>query len=111
MKKDVSFVFILQFSLFKVVLLDEPSSGMDPSARRLTWDVLKKYNPGRTILLTTHFMDEADVLGDVITIMASGKVVCAGSPLFLKTKLGECMSKETEYAVLFGVSLLKLKIP
>ena len=71
-----------------MVLLDEPSSGMDPSARRLTWNVLKKYNPGRTILLTTHFMDEADVLGDVITIMASGKVVCAGSPLFLKTKLG-----------------------
>ena len=73
----------------QIVLLDEPSSGMDPSARRLTWNVLKKYNPGRTILLTTHFMDEADVLGDVITIMASGKVVCAGSPLFLKTKLGE----------------------
>ena len=42
----------------KVVILDEPTSGMDPAARRATWDLLLKYKPGRTILLSTHFMDE-----------------------------------------------------
>lgn len=45
-------------------MLDEPTSGMDVSARRFTWDLLQKEKSGRTILLTTHFMDEADVLGN-----------------------------------------------
>ena len=40
----------------KVVILDEPTSGMDPYARRVTWDLIAKYKPGRTMLLTTHFM-------------------------------------------------------
>lgn len=44
--------------------------GMDPSARRATWDLLSKHKQGRTILLSTHFMDEADLLGDRIAIMA-----------------------------------------
>jgi ATP-binding cassette subfamily A (ABC1) protein 3 len=69
-------------------MLDEPTSGMDPSARRFTWDLLQKYRSGRTILLTTHFMDEADVLGDRIAIMAEGKVQCCGSSLFLKNHYG-----------------------
>ena len=69
-------------------MLDEPTSGMDPSARRFTWDLLQKYRGGRTILLTTHFMDEADVLGDRIAIMAEGKVQCCGSSLFLKNHYG-----------------------
>ena len=72
----------------KVLMLDEPTSGMDPSARRFTWDLLQKYRSGRTILLTTHFMDEADVLGDRIAIMAEGKVQCSGSSLFLKNHYG-----------------------
>jgi len=45
------------------VILDEPTSGMDVGARRFTWDLLQRERKGRTILLTTHFMDEADVLG------------------------------------------------
>ncbi len=45
------------------MILDEPTSGMDPAARRSTWDLLQKERAGRTILLTTHFMDEADLLG------------------------------------------------
>ena len=49
--------------LFQVVILDEPTSGMDVGARRFTWDLLQRERRGRTILLTTHFMDEADVLG------------------------------------------------
>ncbi|KAF7698247.1 phospholipid-transporting ATPase ABCA3 [Silurus meridionalis] len=72
----------------KVVMLDEPTSGMDPSARRATWDLLQGEKKGRTILLTTHFMDEADLLGDRIAIMASGELQCCGSPLFLKNKYG-----------------------
>lgn len=72
----------------KVVMLDEPTSGMDPSARRFTWDLLQQHKEGRTILLTTHFMDEADILGDRIAIMAEGNVKCCGSSLFLKNKYG-----------------------
>lgn len=72
----------------KLVLLDEPTSGMDPTARRDVWDMLKKYKENRIIILTTHYMDEADVLGDRIAIMSHGKIKCCGSSLFLKNKLG-----------------------
>jgi len=58
----------------KVVLLDEPSSGMDTTARRRMWEMLKKNKQGKIIILTTHFMDEADILGDRIAIMAEGEV-------------------------------------
>ena len=72
----------------KFILLDEPSSGMDTSARRKLWDMLKNYKHDRVVLLTTHFMDEADYLGDRIGIMAEGQLKCLGSPLFLKSKFG-----------------------
>ncbi|BFZ14909.1 hypothetical protein BsWGS_17948 [Bradybaena similaris] len=72
----------------KVVFLDEPSSGMDPSTRRLAWDVLQKHRKNRTILLSTHYMDEADALGDRIAIMASGVAKCCGTSLFLKKLFG-----------------------
>jgi ATP-binding cassette subfamily A (ABC1) protein 3 len=72
----------------EVVLLDEPTSGMDPEARRGMWDLLQTIKKSRTILLTTHFMEEADVLGDRIAIMAKGKVQCCGSSLFLKKQFG-----------------------
>lgn len=71
-----------------VIFLDEPTSGMDPGARRIIWDLLQQERPGRTILLTTHFMEEADLLGDRIAIMANGVVQCCGSSLFLKKKYG-----------------------
>ncbi|XP_042876783.1 phospholipid-transporting ATPase ABCA3-like isoform X3 [Penaeus japonicus] len=71
-----------------VVILDEPTSGMDPGARRIIWDLLQQERSGRTILLTTHFMEEADLLGDRIAIMANGVVQCCGSSLFLKKKYG-----------------------
>ena len=58
----------------KVILLDEPSSGMDPTARRDTWNLIKRYKKGRIIILTTHYMDEADELGDRIAIMSKGKL-------------------------------------
>ncbi|XP_071785236.1 phospholipid-transporting ATPase ABCA3-like isoform X1 [Asterias amurensis] len=72
----------------EVVILDEPTSGMDPYARRATWDLLLKYRQGRTMVLTTHFMDEADLLGDRIAIMANGQLLCSGSSLFLKNRFG-----------------------
>lgn len=71
-----------------MILLDEPTSGMDPTARRSIWDMLKKYKEGRIIILTTHYMDEADVLGDRIAIMSQGQIKCCGSSLFLKNKFG-----------------------
>ena len=73
----------------QVVMLDEPTSGMDPDARRSTWDLLQTHKGGRTILLTTHHMDEADLLGDRIAIMAKGELQCCGTSLFLKKKYGE----------------------
>lgn len=50
--------------------------------------MLKRNKDGRVIILTTHFMDEADILGDRIGIMASGKIKCCGSSLFLKKRFG-----------------------
>ena len=72
----------------KFVVLDEPSSGMDLTAKRQMWNMLKEYKKDRIILLTTHYMDEADILGDRIGIMSMGKVKALGSSIFLKTKFG-----------------------
>lgn len=57
----------------KVVILDEPTSGLDPEARRAIWDMLRAVRRQRTILLTTHYMEEADALGDTIAIMTQGR--------------------------------------
>lgn len=72
----------------KVILLDEPTSGLDVAARRHLWEMLKKYKENKIIILTTHFMDEADFLGDRIGIMGDGKLLTCGSSLFLKNKYG-----------------------
>jgi ATP-binding cassette, subfamily A (ABC1), member 3 len=56
----------------KFVLLDEPTAGMDLNARRKLWNMLKNYKHNRIIILTTHYMDEADILGDRIGIMSEG---------------------------------------
>lgn len=72
----------------KVLVLDEPTTGMDPHSRRAIWSLLRKHRPEKVIILTTHFMDEADLLGDRIAIMANGRLKCVGSSMFLKTKFG-----------------------
>ncbi|KAL0383532.1 UNVERIFIED_CONTAM: ABC transporter A family member 1 [Sesamum calycinum] len=72
----------------KVIILDEPTSGMDPYSMRLTWQLIKRIKKGRIILLTTHSMDEADALGDRIAIMANGSLKCCGSSFFLKQQYG-----------------------
>ena len=58
------------------------------TARRKLWNLLKRYKKGRVIILTTHYMDEADILGDRIGIMSGGKLFCVGSSLFLKNRYG-----------------------
>ena len=68
--------------------LDEPTSGMDPHSRRAIWGLLREQREGRTLVLTTHFLDEAEILSDRIAIMAEGALRCVGSPLFLKSRLG-----------------------
>ncbi|CAB1430296.1 unnamed protein product [Pleuronectes platessa] len=72
----------------KIVILDEPTAGVDPYARRGIWELLLKYKHGRTIILSTHHMDEADILGDRIAIISQGKMRCCGSSLFLKKSFG-----------------------
>ncbi|XP_037363345.1 phospholipid-transporting ATPase ABCA3-like isoform X2 [Talpa occidentalis] len=71
-----------------VIILDEPSSSMDPVSRRVTWNLLQQHKTDRTILLTTHYMDEADILGDRIAIMVQGSLQCCGSAVFLKKIYG-----------------------
>jgi ATP-binding cassette subfamily A (ABC1) protein 3 len=84
------------------VLLDEPTAGMDLGARRDLWNMLKNYRRDKIIILTTHYMDEADVLGDRIGIMAQGKMMCLGTSLFLKKRFGAgykiTMVKESKQA-------------
>lgn len=85
-KLQVGLAFVGKKS--KLILLDEPTAGLDIAARRKMWDMLKQYKQNRVIILTTHYMDEAEVLGDRIGIMAQGKLVCLGSQLFLTGRYG-----------------------
>merc|ERR1711871_568275 len=102
-KLSVSIAFI---GGSRVVFLDEPTSGMDPYSRRFTWNIIRKHKEGRVIVLTTHFMDEADLLGDRIAIMGHGKLKCCGSSLFLKKAfdVGYSMTLEKKEAHRFNAS-------
>jgi ATP-binding cassette subfamily A (ABC1) protein 5 len=70
----------------RVVLLDEPSSGIDPATRRFLWDIVREHTVGRATVLTTHSMEEADALCTKIAIMTAGGMRCIGSPQHLKNK-------------------------
>ncbi|XP_056678235.1 phospholipid-transporting ATPase ABCA7 isoform X2 [Monodelphis domestica] len=72
----------------RVVILDEPTAGVDPFSRRDIWELLLKYRHGRTVILSTHYMDEAELMGDRVAVIARGQLRCCGSPLFLKSRLG-----------------------
>ena len=71
-----------------VVYLDEPTAGLDPVSRRQLWELVQRNREGRAILLTTHFMDEADVLGDRIAIVKEGRLRALGTSKFLKNRFG-----------------------
>ena len=73
----------------KIVLLDEPTVGMDPQSRRAVWDfILELRDEGKTILLTTHYMEEAEQICDRVGIIDHGRLIEMGSPTELKTKYG-----------------------
>jgi ABC-2 type transport system ATP-binding protein len=68
----------------ELVFLDEPTAALDPQARRNLWDVLRGINTdGRTIVLTTHYMDEAEVLCDRVAVMDRGRILRSGAPAAL----------------------------
>ena len=72
-----------------LLFLDEPTTGLDPQARRQLWDLIEEFKKaGRTILLTTHYMDEAERLCDELAIMDHGKVIARGTPGALIASIG-----------------------
>jgi ABC-2 type transport system ATP-binding protein len=73
----------------ELLFLDEPTTGLDPQSRRQLWDILRALRAqGRTILLTTHYMDEAERLCDRVAVVDHGKVIALGTPAQLIAKLG-----------------------
>jgi ABC-2 type transport system ATP-binding protein len=73
----------------ELLFLDEPTTGLDPQSRRQLWDILRRLREqGRTILLTTHYMDEAERLCDRVGIVDHGKVIALGTPAQLIARLG-----------------------
>lgn len=73
----------------ELVFLDEPTTGLDPQARRNLWDLLRQINAeGRTVVLTTHYMDEAETLCDRVAVMDGGRVLRVGAPRTLIEETG-----------------------
>ncbi|MCK5617469.1 ABC transporter ATP-binding protein [Candidatus Pacearchaeota archaeon] len=74
----------------KIILCDEPTPGLDPQSRVAVWEVIKDLpNQGKTIILTTHFMEEADRLSDRVAIIDNGKILVVDTPKKLKSSIGE----------------------
>lgn len=81
----------------KVLFLDEPSIGLDPHIRRELWQIIRKIKvEGRTVLLTTHYIEEAEALCDRVGILSHGKLIALGSPLELKRDVGEYVVEFTD---------------
>jgi ABC-2 type transport system ATP-binding protein len=73
----------------KILFLDEPTTGLDPQSRRQLWDIIRDFQrDGGTVLLTTHYMDEAERLCDRLAIVDHGQIIAEGSPASLIEKLG-----------------------
>ncbi len=70
-----------------ILFLDEPTLGLDPQARRVTWEHIAQLKGKKTILLTTHYMEEADFLSDRVAIIDEGRIVAVGTPSQLKANL------------------------
>ena len=65
----------------EIVFLDEPTTGLDPRARRAVWEILLGLKKkGKTVFLTTHYMEEAELLADTVAIISKGKIITLGSP-------------------------------
>ena len=88
----------------ELLFLDEPTTGLDPQSRRQLWDLLERYRAGGgTILLTTHYMDEAELLCDRVAIVDRGRVIAQGTPRALISSLGA--EHVVEFAIADGVPL------
>jgi ABC-2 type transport system ATP-binding protein len=73
----------------EVIFLDEPTTGLDPQARRAVWEVIRKLkNEGRTVMLTTHYLEEAEELADRVAIMNHGKIAAIGTTEQIETRYG-----------------------
>eukprot|EP00743_Colponemidia_sp_Colp-15_P009682 GILK01010594.1.p1 GENE.GILK01010594.1~~GILK01010594.1.p1 ORF type:complete len:1785 (+),score=269.78 GILK01010594.1:74-5428(+) len=94
----------------QVIFLDEPTTGMDPISRRKVWLLIQKLKENRVVVLTTHSMEEADMLGDHIAVLSHGRLRAAGSSLFLKN----CYGRGYQINMLVepaNESLLRMRIP
>lgn len=81
----------------KVLFLDEPSIGLDPHIRRELWQIIRKIkSEGRTVLLTTHYIEEAETLCDRVGILSHGKLIALGTPSELKKDVGEYVVEFTD---------------
>ncbi|ESO87425.1 hypothetical protein LOTGIDRAFT_127778, partial [Lottia gigantea] len=89
----------------RAIVLDEPTSGVDPYARKNIWNLILKHKLGRTVLVSTHHLDEADMIGDRVAILHTGKLLCSGSPVFLKSCIGGGLSLTLEKQLPSPVSL------
>ena len=86
-----------------LLFLDEPTTGLDPQSRRQLWDLIEEFKAtGRTIVLTTHYMEEAEVLCDRVAIVDHGKIIALGSPRQLIESLGA--EHVVEFALTGGMS-------
>ncbi|MGA7986803.1 MAG: ABC transporter ATP-binding protein [Candidatus Dormiibacterota bacterium] len=94
----------------ELIFLDEPTTGFDPSARRAAWEVVRNMRTlGKTIVLTTHYMDEAQYLADRICVIAAGKVVAEGTPETLRA--GTEQRTHIRFELPDGIDAAKVPIP
>mmetsp|Transcript_23109 Transcript_23109/g.41251 ORF Transcript_23109/g.41251 Transcript_23109/m.41251 type:complete len:901 (-) Transcript_23109:1806-4508(-) len=73
----------------KIIIMDEPTTGMDPINKREVWKLIQKLKKGRVMILTTHSMEEADILSDRVAIIVDGRIKCQGTSLNLKNEYGD----------------------
>ncbi|KAI8616095.1 P-loop containing nucleoside triphosphate hydrolase protein [Chytriomyces sp. MP71] len=83
----------------KILVLDEPTAGMDPVSRRALWSILSKSKKGRVTLLTTHQMDEADLVADRKAILSQGRIRCLGTSIYLKHRFNVGYKLDISYRV------------
>ena len=93
----------------ELIFLDEPTTGFDPSARRAAWEVIVGLcTLGKTVFLTTHYMDEAEYLADRVAVIAAGQIVAQGTPRTLGGR--DRLTAEISFTVPDGVQLAQLPL-
>jgi ABC-2 type transport system ATP-binding protein len=96
----------------ELVFLDEPTTGFDPSARRHSWELISALRDlGKTIVLTTHYMDEAQHLADRVVVIARGKVIAEGTPETLGAGVGASEAALVAFRVPYGVAAENIPLP